>query len=199
MSRVNIIKQIKDNKRWKIVSIPRDQKGQYKWKDLPDGRYFIEWREAGKRRRQAAGVTVAQAKETARRKKYDLEGKALGVVSNDNNDEESLRIPLHIAAKRYLEHIEALRKPTTLVKYQSVLKRFLEFFSEETTAQSISVDDLNEFVVFLKKDVGLGNNSVIDNIIIVAQFLKKQGRPGLMGEIDLPQKITKLPREYSDE
>ena len=199
MPRVNIIKQIKDNKRWKIVSIPRDRKGHYNWKNLPDGRYFIEWYEAGKRRRQAAGATVSQAKETARRKGHDLEGRALGIARNSNNDQESLRIPLHIAVKRYLSLIEGLRKPGTLVKYQSVLKRFLEFFSEETTAQSISVDDLNEFVVFLKKDEGLGNNSVIDNIIVVAQFLKKQGRPGLMREIDLPQKIIKLPREYSDE
>ncbi|MDA2926797.1 site-specific integrase [Acidobacteria bacterium AH-259-G07] len=50
----------------------------------------------------------------------------------------------------------------------------------------------------MKKEKRLGNNSVIHNMIIVAQFLKKQGRPGLMSEIDLPQKITSLPKEYSD-
>ncbi|MDA2926798.1 hypothetical protein MYX78_06130 [Acidobacteria bacterium AH-259-G07] len=148
MPRVNVIKQVKDSKRWKMVSIPRDRKGRYNWKALPDGRYYIEWYEAGKRKRQAAGVTVAQAKEVARRKRHDLEGKALGIAAYGDDGEESRRTPLHVAVKRYLAVAEGLKKPNTLLKYQAVLERFLEFFSAKTTAQSISVDDLNDFMVF---------------------------------------------------
>lgn len=35
-------------------------------------------------------------------------------------------------------------------------------------------------------------------MIIVAQFLKKQGRAGITREIDMPQQISSLPVEYTD-
>jgi len=198
VARVNILKQVKIGDRWRLVAIPRDRKGRTDWKALPEGRYFIEWYEGGKRRRQAGGATVADAQEVARRKKHALEGKALGIRTFEAS-EETLRTPLHVAVKRYLESVEALKKPNTLRKYRAVLDRFLEFFSGKGTAQSIGTEDLNAFVVWLKKKQGLDNNTIIHNLVIVAQFLKKQGRAGLMRHINLPQRITTLPEEYTDQ
>jgi integrase len=74
----------------------------------------------------------------------------------------------------------------------------LDFFPDRTTARSITPDDLNHFMVHLKKQHRL-DNSVIHNLIIVAQFLKKQGHGGLTRNIDLPEAIRSLPVEYSDE
>jgi len=198
MARINILKRIKVDGRWKMVSIPR-RKGSdnYDWKALPDGRYLIEWWERGKRRRQGAGLTTAEALDAARRKKYDLEGKALGIV--EAVEEEPKRSALHLAVKKYLETVEALKKPNTLRKYKAVLERFSEFFTPQTTPQSITADDLNQFMVHLKKKFKHDNNTVIHNMIIVAQFLKKNGRGGLTSKIDMPEKITALPVEYSDE
>jgi hypothetical protein len=71
VARVNILKQIKFKDRWKLVAIPKNRHGRRDWKALAEGRYFIEWYEGGKR--QAAGVTVAQAQEVARRRKRMLE------------------------------------------------------------------------------------------------------------------------------
>ena len=51
-----------------------------------------------------------------------------------------------------------------------VLNRFLDFFPDKTNAQDISTDDLDQFMVFLKKKHRLGNNSIIHNMIIVASF-----------------------------
>ncbi len=53
-------------------------------------------------------------------------------------------------------------------------------------------------MVHLKKKHKHDNNTVIHNMIIVAQFLKKNGRSGLTRQIDLPEKIAPLPQEYSD-
>ena len=39
---------------WKLLSIPRNAKGNYDWNALPEGLYLIEWRTGGKRRREAA-------------------------------------------------------------------------------------------------------------------------------------------------
>jgi len=49
--------------------------------------------------------------------------------------------------RRYLEGVEALKKPNTLRKYRAVLDRFLQFSSGKGTAQSIGTEDLNAFVV----------------------------------------------------
>ena len=69
MARVNILKQVKVGDRWKLVSIPRDKHGRQDWKALPEGRYFVEWWERGKRKREAGGSTAADAQEVARRRK----------------------------------------------------------------------------------------------------------------------------------
>jgi integrase/recombinase XerD len=198
VARVNILKQIKLKDRWKLVAIPKDRHGRKDWKALAEGRYFIEWYENGRRKRQAAGVTVAEAQEVARRKKHMLEGRALGLRAHDDA-EEARKIPLHVAVKRYLEVIEELKKPNTARKYRAVLDRFLSFFTNKTTSQAITSEDLNAFMVHLKKHHKLDNNTVIHNVVIVAQFLKKQGRPGLTRDIDLPQRITTLPQEYTDQ
>src|SRR5688500_9867072 len=42
-------------------------------------------------------------------------------------------------------------------------------------------------------------NPIIHNMIIVAQFLKKQGRGGMTRQIELPQKITSLPDVYTEQ
>ena len=135
MPHVNILKQVKVGERWKLVSIPHDQHGRDDWKALPEGRYFIEWWERGKRRRQAAGATTADALEAARRRKHILEGRALGVEGYAAAEEEARRAPLHVAVKRYLDVVESLKKPNTLRKYKAVLNRFLDFFSDRTAAR----------------------------------------------------------------
>jgi len=198
MGRINIIKRIKTDRRWKMVSIPRKRNGNYDWKALPAGRYYIEWYAGGKRKRQAAGQTVAQALEVARRKRHEIERRALGIPGYTNDEEEFQRQPLHLAVRRYLNVVEGLKRPNTFRKYRTELERFLEFFSGKATAHSITPNDLNEFMVYLKNEKRLGNNSVIQTMVIVAQFMRKQGRPNLTRQIDLPQKMIKLPDEYSD-
>jgi integrase len=198
MPHVNILKQFKIDGRWKLVSIPRDRKGRFNWKALPEGTYFIEWWEQGKRKRRSAGATASDALEAARRRKHVLEGRALGVESGPTEDEQGLRTPFHVSVKRYLDVVEGLKKPNTLRKYRAVLNRFLDFFSDRTTPKSISTDDLNQFMVYLKRKHRLDNNTVIHNMVIVAQFLKKQGRAGLTRNIDLPEPVRSLPEEYGD-
>src|SRR5436189_242699 len=112
MPRVNILKQLKVGDRWKLVSIPRDAHGRCEWKALPEGRYFIEWWERGKRRRQAAGATTADALEAARRRKHILEGRALGVEAYAAAEEEARRTPDSRAALICLRRSGPCRKST---------------------------------------------------------------------------------------
>jgi hypothetical protein len=54
MAHVNLLKQVKIDDRWVLRSIPKKANGQRDWSALPDGNYFIEFREKGKRRRLPA-------------------------------------------------------------------------------------------------------------------------------------------------
>jgi integrase len=199
MARVNIVKKVKVDGVWKLLSLPRNSKGNYDWNALPQGLYLIEWYAAGKRRRESAGVTAAQALESQRRKKHELEGRHLGVPGFEQAGEAPKKPPLHIAVAKYLEQIEALKKPNTHRKYEAVLRRFLEFFRDHNAIDGISSEDLTRFVIALKKDHGLGANTVLHNAIIVAQFLKRHGRGGVTRELQLPERIVSLPKEYRDE
>jgi integrase len=42
-------------------------------------------------------------------------------------------------------------------------------------------------------------NTVLHNVVIIAQFCKRNGRPGLTRLLHLPEKISPLPLEYTEE
>ena len=77
-----------------------------------------------------------------------------------------------------------------------MLNRFGEFFRDCVSIDAISGDDLTRFVVTLKKDHGLGSNTILHNAVIVAQFLKRHGRSGITKELPLPERITPLVKIY---
>jgi integrase/recombinase XerD len=199
LSRVNIVKRIKIGGRWKMFSIPRNAKGNYDWNAIADGRYYVEWYVGGTRRRVSAGVTAAQALEVQRRKHHELEGRKLGIPGFETAGETVKKPALHVAITKYLEQIEALKKPNTHRKYEAVLNRFGEFFRDCVSIDAISGDDLTRFVVTLKKDHGLGSNTILHNAVIVAQFLKRHGRSGITRELSLPERITPLVKIYRHE
>jgi len=196
MSHVNIVKKIKIDGDWKLLSIPRNAKGNYDWNALPDGLYLIEWRAGGKRRRESAGVTAAQALEAQRRKRHELEGRKLGLPGFELAGETARPPALHVAVHKYLAQIEALKKPNTHRKYEAVLDRFVEFFRDKESIDQIGADDLTRYIIALKNDHNLGANTVLHNAVIVAQFFKRQGRGGITRGLQLPERITPLPREY---
>jgi integrase len=194
--RVNILKQIKVDEHWKLVSVPRTDKGGYDWNALPEGRYFVEWWVGGKRKREAGGGTAAEAQEVARRRKHALEGKALGLAGDE---EESKRTVVHVAVKHYLESVEALKKPNTLRKYRAVLGRFAEFLPANADPRKVTRDDLTDFMVALKNKHKLDNNTVIHQMVIVAQFLKRYGKGGVTKNLGLPERVISIPKEYGDD
>jgi len=196
VSHVNIVKKIKIDGEWKLLSIPRNAKGNYDWNALPNGLYLIDWRTGGKRRRESAGVTTAQALEAQRRKRHELEGRKLGVPGFELAGETPKTPALHVAVRKYLAQIEALKKPNTHRKYEAVLDRFIEFFRDKESIDQIGTDDLTRYIIALKKVHNLGANTVLHNTIIVAQFFKRQGRGGITRGLQLPERITPLPREY---
>jgi integrase len=197
MPRVNILKQVKIAGSWRLRSIPRKRTGGYDWSALPDGRYYIEWYDRGKRCRQAAGATVAEAQEAQRRKRHELEGRNLGLPGFESGPQPNNQ-PIQTLVDKYLNQVETLKKPNTHRKYEAVLNRFAGYFAGRTFDR-VSVEELNSYIIHLKKDCGMTSNTVLHNVIIIAQFFKRHGRGGITRELQLPERITTLPREYRDE
>lgn len=197
MSRVNLLKKIKVDGCWVLRSIPKRANGNWDWAALPDGKYFIEWYDGGRRRREFAGVTVAQAGEAQRRKRFELQGLALGFPAEPAPEASVVEQTLHKQVEHYLSHVETLKKPNTHRKYQAVLHRFESEFPKGSV-ESITVEELNDFIVRLMKR-GVSANTVRHNVIIVAQFFRRNGRPGLTRQVHLPEKISTLPREYCED
>ena len=200
MGRVNIVKQIKVDGKWTLRSIPKKKSGHYDWAALPDGDYFVEWREDGRRRRQPAGKTAAQAMEEQRRKRHELEAHALGIApQNEISGVVTAPEPPSVQRliDRYLDQIKTLKKPNTHRKYDAVLTRFAKVF-DRRTLDSISTEELNDYVVALMKS-GMSANTVLHNVVIIAQFCKRNGRPGLTRLLHLPERILPLPLEYTEE
>ena len=98
---------------------------------------------------------------------------------------------------RYLDQIKTLKKPNTHRKYDAVLTRFAKVF-DRRTLDSISTEELNDYVVALMKS-GMSANTVLHNVVIIAQFCKRNGRPGLTRLLHLPERISPLPLEYTEE
>src|SRR5258708_3634904 len=80
MAHVNLLKQFKTGNGWVLKSIPRKPNGQRDWGALPDGSYFIEWREGGKRMRLPAGRTVSEALKTQHIKLAELAATEVGIL-----------------------------------------------------------------------------------------------------------------------
>ena len=197
MARVNIVKQIKVDGKWVLRSIPKRPSGHYDWNALPEGTYFIEWRENGQRKREPAGITAAQAIEAQRRHRHELEGRRWNPAPSPAEAQPDKGTSLQALIDRYLGQIEILKKPNTYRKYECVLQRFGKHFLGRKLTD-ISVEELNDFVVKLKKG-GMSANTVLHNVIVVAQFSKRNGRPGITKQLQLPEQVLPLPKVYGEE
>jgi len=89
------------------------------------------------------------------------------------------------------------RSPTLIENTTRFFSRFAKCF-DGRTLETISTEELADFVVELKKS-GMSANTVLHNVVIIAQFCKRNGRPGLTRLLHLPEKISSLPREYSEQ
>src|SRR6202051_3333078 len=199
MAHVNLLKQFKTGNGWVLKSIPRKPNGQRDWSALPDGSYFIEWREEGKRMRLPAGRTVSQALEAQHIKLAELAATEVGILQRYKPSHTPEPEPMRLSAsiRRYLDQIDTLKTPNTYRKYDAVLTRFDKEFPDREL-QQIEIEELNEFVIKLRKS-GLAANTVLHNVIIIAQFCRRNGRPNLTRELQLPEAVHFLPKVYTEE
>jgi integrase/recombinase XerD len=158
----------------------------------PEGAYYIEWRDAGKRIRLSVGKDAADASAIRLRKETELNNGDGSVPQvNGNNGCRSLTA----AVADYLEEVRLSKKPKTLAAYSTALDYFTES-CHKLRVEDIERKDLLKFTAFLREEKEQSPRSVYNKFENVMTFLKAHGIRGLVGKNDWPHYTEEEPEIY---
>lgn len=161
----------------------------------PEGAYYIEWRDAGKRVRLSVGKDAADASAMRLRKETELNnGDAAVPQTNGRNGHRSLSA----AITDYLEEVKLSKKPKTLAAYTTALNYFTEC-CHKLHVEDIERRDLLKFCAFLREEKEQSPRSVYNKFENVMTFLKAHGVRGLIGKNDWPRYTEEEPEIYEPE
>ena len=205
--RVNITKYVKCGGRWRFAPIARRASGNVHWDHVvvnglpehhPEGKYFIEWREGGVRRRRSVGVVPAEVLAEAQRQRALLDAKAAGIELAATEGRPATRQLLVVdAVARYLRDVKMNKSESTYRHYSHALDLFKQSLVK-ATVDAINRDDMMDFQASLYKR-GLSARTVKHKTIIVTSFLKTLGVRDLLGKGDWPSYTEEDPEIYTPE
>jgi integrase len=181
---VNLTKRIQTGQGqdgWRFCPVVLTAKGQVR-PDLvivngkeerhPEGVYYLEWRENGKRIRRPAGRDATDANSQRLAKEAELNAINNGVTvvpqAGDN------RVMLRTGITDYLQEIKLTKKPKTLSAYTTALEYFAES-CHKLYVQEVERIDLVKFAAFLRDEQDQSRRSVYNKFENVMTFLKAQG------------------------
>lgn len=207
--RVNILKYVKVSGRWRFATLVEQDEEiipDLVWIEKsmeyhPEGRYYLEWYQAGRRHRTA--VPDAENIEDAARRKFlvlksaasptDVGDSFKGMAACGDN----VSLTLDDAIRRYLEIIELHRSLGTFRSYRHALAALRE------SCHKTYVDELNrgDILDFMVSCYGRGycNRTVLNKLVIAVQFLSFSGRPRLVQSSDWPEYLERLCPIYEPE
>ncbi len=174
---VNLTKRVQTSKGLRYCPVALSANGRVK-PDLvivngqqerhPEGAYYLEWRENGKRVRLSVGKDAADASARRLRKEAELNAvnHGVGVVPENGNGQRSLSTTV----AEYLEETKLSKKPKTLAAYSTALAYFMESCHKINLAD-VDRKDLLKFAAFLRDEKGQAPRSVYNKFENVMTFL----------------------------
>jgi len=206
-ARVILLKQIKHHDRWIPAPALFDSKGRVRRDHVrvqggdevhPEGGYFIEWREDGKRIKQASGPDAFVAADLARRKQAELSAVRNGIIPAQAAPEpEPERITVAAALDHYSEYIKYHRSLRTFRTYRPILASFKSFCAK-TYVDDVERQDLLDFATeCLKK--GQKGKSVYNKLVVISQVMKQHGKAKLLNTADWPSFVETMRPIYENE
>jgi integrase/recombinase XerD len=161
----------------------------------PEGSYYLEWRNSGKRIRLSVGKDAAGADAQRQRKEYELRAPIhnVQVVVPEKNGHRSLAS----AVETYLEEIKLTKKPKTHSGYSVALSCFLES-CHKPNLEDIDRMDLLKFIAFLRDEKEHAARTIAGKFNAVMIFLTAQDIRGLLRRNDRP-KFTEEEAEIYEE
>jgi integrase/recombinase XerD len=203
---VNLTKRVQTSKGLRYCPVVLSANGRVK-PDLviingqqerhPEGAYYLEWRENGRRVRLSVGKDPADASARRQRKESELNAVNNGVSVLPENGEKGHR-SLAAAVTEYLEETTLTKKPKTLAAYTTALNYFTES-CPKLFLEDIERKDLLKFCAFLRDDKEQAPRSCWNKFANVMSFLKANGIRGLVGKNDWPRYTEEEPETYEQE
>jgi integrase/recombinase XerD len=159
----------------------------------PEGVYYLEWREKGKRIRRPAGRDATDANNQRLAKAAELNAINAGITVVPEPGDS--RLLLRTAMNEYLEDVKLSKKPKTLSAYTTALGYFAES-CHTLYAQDLERRDLLRFAAFLRDKKKQSARSVYNKFESVMTFLKAQKVRDLVGKNDWPRFVEEEPEIY---
>lgn len=196
MARVNILLRIRTQTGWRNVALQRTPKGKIRW--TTTGSYLIEWRENGRRLRQAAGTTPADATEAQKRKKLELEAAKSGLeILTPGTPPDAIN--LNTAIADFIEDVRTFRKPLTTQKYEHVLQLFSEHVAPKYDARTITTDDVKAFLAWRKSKGCDPGTTLYTDRVILHNFFNRFNFLNPVKDVPRLTKFRKRPVAYTEE
>jgi integrase len=206
-NRVNILKYVKTGDSWRFAPVV-EIKGKVVRDHVsiagqdehhPEGTYYLEWREQGKRHRKAI-ADFASVTEAARLKAVEVEAFKAGMITRPAAQITPLRngVTLAAAVDRYLAMVEVGRSHRTFISYRYTLRQLLVPSYKKVSADDVAREDILDFMARCY-ELGLGHRTVYDKLVVVLQFFKRQGKSGLVASSDWPRYVEKIRPIYEPE
>jgi integrase/recombinase XerD len=164
----------------------------------PEGAYYLEWREKGRRIRLSVGKDAQDAAARRQRKEAELNAlnNGVSVLPEPGNGHPSVAA----AVAKFLEETELTKKPKTLAAYTTALNYFTGS-CRKLYLHEIDRHDLLKFSAFLREEKKQSPRSVYNKFETVMTFLKANGIRGLIGKNDWPryEELDKLFKACNEE
>lgn len=200
---VRLSKRIKTAKglRYCSVVVARNGRVQPDWvivdgneEHHPEGSYYIDWYEGGKRRRQSVGRSAANASARALRRQAELNAIAQGVSVALEQDAQEGR-SLQAAINHYLEETRLTKKKKTLAAYTTALRYFKESCSK-LYLEDLERHDMLKFHAYLRDEKKQTPRSCWNKFSNVMSFLKAQSVNLGLKKNDWPRYVEETPEVY---
>lgn len=162
----------------------------------PEGAYYLEWREKGRRVRLSIGKDAQDAAARRERKEAELHALNNGVSVLPENGDGQRSVAAAVA--QFLEETELTKKPKTLAAYTTALNYFTDS-CRKLYLHEIDRYDLLKFSSFLRDEKKQSPRSVYNKFETVMAFLKANGIRGLVGKNDWPRYTEEEPEMYEQE
>jgi integrase/recombinase XerD len=205
-SQVKLFKQVKINDKWALALALFDSKGRVRKdhvlvngqdENRPEGSYFIEWWDRGRRYREAVGPHAQDAAEKARIKQAELAAARNGIIPQTPVVESApLRTTLAAALESYKEYVQDHRSLRTFRTYRPILESFKDFCTK-ANVDDVERQDLLDFATHCMKE-GQKGKSIYNKLVVLSQVMKQHGRSKLLNTSDWPKFVETVRPIYED-
>jgi integrase/recombinase XerD len=165
----------------------------------PEGRYYLEWYEAGKRRRKPV-PKFENLLQAARSKSIELNALKAGLLlpSDAPGVREPARLTMNAAIDGYLDYILKHRSLRTYRTYRPILNVLFRNSYTKTYVDEVTREDILKFTSDCF-DQGLVPRTVYDRLVTVLQLFKRHGHKGLVEASDWPSYVETIRPIYEPE